>query len=128
MLTEEERLSYIMGHYAHCPVCGDDDLDGGFIEIDGDIAWQKVNCLKCDAKWIDTYSLSDVQTRTDDGEEIEPDSANARELRDALDKLLTIFDSQAALGIDWEAESYVKLARATLAKGFPSETSEGEGS
>jgi hypothetical protein len=117
MLNEEQRLKYIMGQGGSCPKCGNEDLEGGPVDIDGDIAFQRVHCLnaECDYVWIDTYCLCDIQTRDDE----EPDLATARELRTALDNLLSVFDSMAVQGDDgFEQEPAVIEARATLSKGF----------
>jgi len=129
MLTEKQRLDYVMGKWAHCPKCGCEQIQGDSIEIAGNIAWQTVGCLDCDAEWIDTYTLSDVQTlnRKWDGG-MEPEMASAGELRQSLSDLLTIFDSLAAHGDEsYESEEEVIAARAALAKGFDPDTEEAEG-
>jgi transposase-like protein len=42
---------------AHCPACGDGDLEGESIDIEGGHAFQRVTCLACRAKWTDQYQL-----------------------------------------------------------------------
>lgn len=129
MLTEEQRLGYVMGKWAHCPKCGSEQIQGDSIEIDGNSAWQKVGCLDCDAEWIDTYTLSDVQTlnRKWDGG-MEPEMASAGELRQSLSRLLEFFDERYAEGEDWEDDERVQQARGILAKGFSAETGDHTGS
>ncbi len=123
MLTEKQRLDYVMSKWSHCPKCGSEQIQGDSIEIDGNIAWQRVGCLDCDAEWIDTYTLSDVQTlnRKWDGG-MEPEMASASELRRSLSCLLEVFDQLYAEGEDWEDDERVQQARRILAKGFSSET------
>lgn len=56
-VSKEEYLK----RYGHCPYCGNDgDLDGGFVEIDGNLATQNVQCNACGNCWTDIYRLFDV--------------------------------------------------------------------
>ena len=42
-------------HKQVCPRCGKDDVfEGGFVEIDGDTAWQQVTC-NCGYRYIEVY-------------------------------------------------------------------------
>jgi hypothetical protein len=120
MLTAKQRLEYIFAEGSACPHCGSTDIVGDSWEHTVGRVWQKVSCQECEQEWVDTYTLSDVGTviREPD-QETEPDMATARELRDALDKLLNIFDEEAAAGRDdWEDDERVKGARQTLGKGL----------
>ena len=60
MLSEEAKKKYIENGGNCCPHCGSGDLEGGAVEIDSRIAWQKVWCLECDHSWIDNYTLTSV--------------------------------------------------------------------
>ena len=128
MLTDEQRLHYVVGKWSHCPKCGSEQIQGDSIEIDGNSTWQRVGCLDCDAEWVDTYTLSDVQTlnREWDGG-MEPEMASAGELRQAFSRLLEVFDQLYAEGEDWEDDERVKQARGVLAKGFDPDRQEAEG-
>ena len=37
----------------------DGDIEGGYIQIEDDVATQDCYCLKCGAQWIDAYGLFD---------------------------------------------------------------------
>jgi len=87
-----------------------------------------VGCLDCDAEWVDTYTLSDVQTLNREWNGgMEPEMASASELRQSLSRLLEVFDQLYAEGDDWENDERVKRARGILAKGFSPDTEETEG-
>lgn len=60
-LTEEQRANYLTDGGNRCPHCDSGDLNGGPVEIDGNIAWQEVTCIDCDEAWIDLYKLFNVQ-------------------------------------------------------------------
>jgi len=38
-----------------CPICGSDDLEGGPISIEGNYAIQEMDCVICEATWMDHY-------------------------------------------------------------------------
>lgn len=60
-MTGEQRTAYL--HSAEpnlCPYCKGDDVQGGFVEIDGKQASQNVLCVDCHAEWRDVYVLSTV--------------------------------------------------------------------
>lgn len=59
-LTEEQKTAYLK-NYGHCPFCRSDEIEGGFVEIDGNTAWQKVTCMECGRQWNDLYHLNDVE-------------------------------------------------------------------
>lgn len=41
-----------------CPACREGNCEGGFIDVDGVLAYQHMNCPECDATWTDVYSLT----------------------------------------------------------------------
>lgn len=49
-----------MRHVGRCPVCGFDQTEGKSVDIDGGTATQECYCLKCDAKWYNTYTLRET--------------------------------------------------------------------
>ena len=57
-LTDDELLHYyILSGGSICPYCLSDDIEGGFVEIKGDGAYQDVGCKDCDAQWQAVYQL-----------------------------------------------------------------------
>lgn len=40
-----------------CLICKDDSIEGGSIQTDSGIAWQKVWCNSCGSEWTDNYKL-----------------------------------------------------------------------
>mgnify|MGYP001419004486 CR=1 FL=1 len=55
---------YVKEGYAHCPICGSDEIEGGSVEIDGKICWQSVHCIDCMAEWDDIYELTFIEIRS----------------------------------------------------------------
>lgn len=52
-----------------CPKCGSEEIEGGFIGIEGRLAVQEnMRCLVCGAHWHDVYSLADNVMDEDDDE------------------------------------------------------------
>ncbi len=45
---------------SNCLLCGSDEIEGGFVEIDGNSATQKVSCFNCGGSWVDVYELKGV--------------------------------------------------------------------
>ena len=43
-----------------CPFCGNSDISGESVEIDGRKALQDVSCGRCGAEWQDVYLLKDL--------------------------------------------------------------------
>jgi len=62
-LTKAQKNKYIMSGGNECPLCGSDDIEGGFVEIDNGGAWQPVSCNQCHAEWSDVYNMVDVEMR-----------------------------------------------------------------
>ena len=40
-----------------CPLCQGNQIEGGYIEVDGSGASQEVSCQDCQAEWMDYYRL-----------------------------------------------------------------------
>jgi len=61
-LTKKQKKAYL-ANSSNCPYCHSPDIGGGFVEIDGDTAWQRITCNNpsCSESWDDIYSLSDIQ-------------------------------------------------------------------
>ena len=43
-----------------CPACGFDQIEGKSVDIDGRTATQECSCLRCNTKWLDTYTLRET--------------------------------------------------------------------
>ena len=56
MTTEHNAAA---GEY--CPICHTVEIDGGFVEIEGQAAKQECSCTECGAEWIDHYKIDYVQ-------------------------------------------------------------------
>lgn len=41
-----------------CSYCYSDEIVGGSIQIDGNIAWQPITCVDCGKKWNDIYTIA----------------------------------------------------------------------
>lgn len=54
-LTSEE---YAAKKGGCCPFCGSGAIEGAFIEIEANWAFQRVSCNECDKEWTDTYILT----------------------------------------------------------------------
>lgn len=53
-------------HKQVCPKCGKNDVEyGGFVEIDGDEAWQKVTCA-CGMQYIEVYKYERTEVYCED--------------------------------------------------------------
>lgn len=57
---EEVKKKYLEQGGNNCPNCGSVSFKGGFVQIDGDSAWQAVSCNDCDTSWEDQYTLTNV--------------------------------------------------------------------
>jgi hypothetical protein len=53
-LTDKQ---YVKKNGGVCPHCGEDQIEGESVEIDGGEATQDVSCLGCGATWTDLYKL-----------------------------------------------------------------------
>ena len=51
----DEGKTIINDNPDRCPVCGSSAIEGGFVEIDRDGAWQRCECLACGVAWVDIY-------------------------------------------------------------------------
>ena len=60
-LTDEQKKAYLKNS-GKCPYCKSEDISGGFVQVDGDTAWQELTCNDCDEQWNDVYTLSDVES------------------------------------------------------------------
>lgn len=63
----DDQLSamYIQRGGCTCLICKDESIEGGSIQTDSGIAWQKVWCNSCGSEWTDNYKLvstSDLST------------------------------------------------------------------
>lgn len=41
-----------------CPRCDSDQIEGGSIDVEGPVAWQRISCTACGLDYQDTYTLS----------------------------------------------------------------------
>jgi transposase-like protein len=60
MLTEEQRIKYLIDRKDRCPYCGSSDLDGGDFRYEESTIMQRINCTDCKKSWQDVYKLADI--------------------------------------------------------------------
>ena len=60
------KEEYIETGGTSCPFCGSGEIEGGFVEVNGGSAHQKIRCLLCGEEWHDIYKLIDIE-RVDNG-------------------------------------------------------------
>ena len=53
----KDKKAYIKVDGIHCPYCGAESLEGGFIEVDAGKASQEMVCTECNRSWQDVYQL-----------------------------------------------------------------------
>jgi len=59
MKTDEEKQeNYIKGEGCFCPHCGSDQIEGGSFNGEGNLVFQKINCMDCEESWDDVYTLT----------------------------------------------------------------------
>ena len=73
VLLDEEVRVYLENGGNRCVCCGSDDLHSGRLRTDSGIAWARVECCSCGARWKDQYTLTAVSREPD---EFEPPSSN----------------------------------------------------
>lgn len=56
--------AYAAVGFSRCPVCQSDAIEGGSLDIDGNIATQEVGCNDCSASWQDEYRLKGLTSLT----------------------------------------------------------------
>ena len=64
-LDDELSAKYIERGGCTCLICKDESIEGGIIQTNAGIAWQKVWCNSCGSEWTDNYKLvstSDLST------------------------------------------------------------------
>lgn len=49
-----------------CPVCEDNQVEGGSVDISNGHAYQNITCLSCGALWTDVYNLHRYDNLHDD--------------------------------------------------------------
>jgi len=71
-LTVEQVTEYVKHGGISCPYCGSRNIEAQALEADAGGAYQRVECLSCDANWTDGYTLDHVGSgEADDFEFIE---------------------------------------------------------
>lgn len=68
VLLDEEVEVYLEQGGVRCPFCGSDDLHTGRMQTDAGIAWQRVECCSCEARWKDQYRLTGISREEGDWE------------------------------------------------------------
>lgn len=58
-LTKKQIEKYLKQHGIGCPYCGG-DIEGNSIDVDDGGASQKIHCLDCGRRWLDTYTLTGI--------------------------------------------------------------------
>ena len=56
MLTGKQQAEYLEDS-GYCPYCGNGDIVGGHVSIEGNTAIQNVYCGNCERDWDDVYAL-----------------------------------------------------------------------
>ena len=59
VLTKEQQEAY-NSDPSKCPFCGSTNFDGQRIQVDGNTAWQDVDCNDCGESWTDIYTFSGI--------------------------------------------------------------------
>lgn len=55
------KRKYLESEGQRCPFCGEVNLEGSKQERDYDYISVNMHCTGCDRRWIDVYTLSDIQ-------------------------------------------------------------------
>jgi len=66
-ITKKKKEKYLTDGGGHCPFCGNEDIEGGPVEITQGGANQICGCHACDCEWYDLYTLTDVEAITRGG-------------------------------------------------------------
>ena len=53
------KSAYIKGNGLTCPFCSAELIEGGLVQIDAGMAFQKMGCTECEETWQDVYKLVD---------------------------------------------------------------------
>ncbi len=61
-VTDARELKYLEGGGVECPYCGHTALSGGYVEVEGGEASQKVSCNECNREWYDVYTLTGIES------------------------------------------------------------------
>lgn len=61
-LTEEQKAKYLEKKGVRCPYCFSDNICSGEIDADGATATAIVECNNCYQEWMDTWTLTGVDT------------------------------------------------------------------
>lgn len=56
----QQMREYVDSKGIRCPICANPDIEGHFIETGEGVATQDMSCGKCDAEWIDNYTLASI--------------------------------------------------------------------
>ena len=59
-LTEQQKNDYVTGGYSKCPACLSENIEGGAVDIDANIATQPMNCTECGRHWTDVFRLVSI--------------------------------------------------------------------
>jgi hypothetical protein len=70
VLTPAEQAEYVKSGYSECPYCGTFDISGRSIDIEANVAWQKVDCSICERDWTDVYFLGSIDQRDGNDEHV----------------------------------------------------------
>ena len=56
-MTVAKTLRYTtdISDWGRCHHCGNDQLEGDSIEVNGEYVDQQITCLRCDATWLDVF-------------------------------------------------------------------------
>ena len=73
VLLDREVDVYLETGGVRCPCCGSEDLHQGKVKTDAAIAWCRVECCACGARWKDQYRLTGISREEDD---FEPPTSN----------------------------------------------------
>lgn len=51
------QAEYLKKGGENCPVCNNDQIEGGFVDVNEGFADQHMTCSDCGAQWVDSYKL-----------------------------------------------------------------------
>lgn len=64
-ITPEQSAAYVASGGDSCPICRDNQIEGGHILIDAAYAYQDCSCNACEATWTDRYQLVAAESMED---------------------------------------------------------------
>ena len=60
-ITPEQKEKYLKYRGVRCLHCGDKDIESGNYDAEADFIRVSVYCNNCNQRWVDIYTLTDVE-------------------------------------------------------------------